>query len=156
MRAGSSERKNSMPTDAFVYRPLLTPLEIPENRRVQITALGRLPRGTYALFVKMTVVTRVDSRGRDSARGEFSLEAGGQVDKTVCTLWHSSDPGAFQPADTVCLQMVATVRGPVRRGSPAVKLFVKAGFGILEIANLIITAIRLDSVTDFSPTPKNP
>jgi len=76
------------------------------------------------------------------------------VDNTVCVLWHSQ--GALQPADTVCLQLVATVKGPARKTPPAVKLFCKGGFGILEIANRVITAIRLDTVTDFSPPPKTP
>ena len=139
-----------MSTDAFVFKPLLVPVQLQPGRRVQVAALGRLPRGSYALFAKMTVVTRFDRTG-DSARGDFSLEAGGQVDKAICALWHSSEVGAFQPADTVCLQMVATVKGPAKRGPAAVKLFCHPEFGILEIANLVITAIRVDTVTDFSP-----
>ena len=47
------------------------------------------------------------------------------MDNTVCVLWHSQ--GALQPADTVCLQLVATVKGPARKTPPAVKLFCKGG-----------------------------
>lgn len=136
-----------MPTDAFEARPLSSPLTIPPgNKPVLVASLARLPAGSYALFVKMTVVTRVDSTGRDDARGGFSLEAGGRVDKTLYALAHAGFP---QPVDTICLQLVATVLGPARRRPAAVKVFCQTGFGIVEIVNLVITAIRLDTARLF-------
>ena len=140
-----------MPTDAYFTRPLKTEgMDVPPgNKPVLIASLGSLPAGAYALFAKVIVVTRVDSNGEDSALAHFSLEAGGRTDQAMCALWHSSDRGSLQPAETVSVQLMATIKGPARKRPPAVKLFCRSDRGILELKDLVLSAIKVDSITEF-------
>jgi hypothetical protein len=112
-----------------------------------------LPAGPYVLFAKMTLVTRVDDEtdGHDSSRAEISLEAGGLVDNAFCALWHSKDQGAFPPSDTISLQLATTVKGPTPKSNVAaaeVKVFFRAVDGIIEIRDLVITAISVDTIEE--------
>jgi hypothetical protein len=150
-----------MPTDAYFSRlaeangQLLVP---PGKDPLLIASLGPLRGGSYVIFAKVVVVTRSGQSG-DSARAEFSLEAGKSADTAMSTLWHSSDRGALQPADTVSLQLpvklttLRTPAGKTPRPGPEVRLYCTSILGTLELRDIVITAIRVDSLTDLSPAP---
>ncbi|HSU14053.1 hypothetical protein [Longimicrobium sp.] len=132
-------------------------LEIRErDRDVDIVTLGNLPGGSYVVFAKAVVVTRVDSQGRDSALAQFSLETMGGADKAMTTLWHSSDRGSLQPADTISLQLpIPRLVTTTKRGGPfsiffeqtgSVTLFGSSIAGTLEVRDVVLTAIKVDSV----------
>jgi hypothetical protein len=149
-----------MPTDAYFSRPpAANGLIVPAGRDpILIASLGPLRGGSYVFFAKVVVVTRQDASG-DSARAEFSLEAGKAADTALCTLWHSSDLGALQPADTVSLQLPATLTAPRTRvgqpppPKPHVRLYCSSIRGTLELRDVVISAIRVDSLTDLSLAP---
>jgi hypothetical protein len=111
-----------------------------------------LPAGSYVFFAKVIVRTQLDSDGRDDARASFSLEAGGLKDLAHIALWHVQNPESFQPEDTVSLQLAATITGP----SPdaAVKLFATAETGILELKDLVLTAISVDTIENQESVTK--
>jgi hypothetical protein len=119
-----------------------------QDGNVRIGTLKGLPFGGHVVMAKVVVVTRVDSRGRDSAFAEFSLQCLGAVDTAWTTLWHSSEPGALQPADTVSMHLAVR---RLRRGSgpttTSAKVYCRARVGILELRDLVITAINVGSVT---------
>lgn len=148
-----------MSIDAYFTRPLKTELLVsPDKPPKLIASLGPLRGGSYVVFAKMIVVTRFDQSG-DSALAMFSLEAGSSSDRALCALWHSKDPGSLQPADTISLQLpvkLSAIRahrpGTPPRPKPSVRLFCNSVRGTLELKDLVITAIRIDSLTDMSPT----
>jgi hypothetical protein len=147
-----------MPTDAYFSRPpAANGLIVPAGREpILIASLGPLRGGFYVFFAKVIVVTRQDASG-DSAIAEFSLEAGEGVDRAMCTLWQSSDLGALQPADTVSLQLPMTLTalrtrvGQPPPPKPHASLYCNSIRGMLELRDVVITAIRVDSLTDLSP-----
>jgi hypothetical protein len=151
-----------MSVPAFTTRPLTKELLVTDRQgTIEIARLKGLPNGHYVVFAKLIVVTRVDDRGADSAIAQFSLEAQspfalGTIDKAITTLWHSADRGAFQPADTVSLHLATTLTAlahnsgsGVVTGAPqtsSVVLFCSSSGGILEIRDIVITAIKVESL----------
>jgi hypothetical protein len=121
-----------------------------------IGSLNVLPAGSYVFFAKVIVRTLVDANGQDNARASFSLEAGGLKDSAHIALWHVQNPGAFQPEDTISLQLAATINGPSPKKDAEVKLFATAESGVLELKDLVLTAIGVDTIEDqesiFKPT----
>lgn len=133
------------------------PIEIhARDRDVDILTLGNLPGGAYVVFAKAVVVTRVDEQGRDSAAALLTLETLRGADHAMTTLWHSSDPGALQPSDTLTLQLaIPALVTTSRRGgllsfffprTGAVTLYGNSVAGTLEVKDVVITAIKVDSV----------
>jgi hypothetical protein len=149
-----------MPTDAYFSRPATDQLTIlPEMPPLLIASLGPLRGGSYVLFAKVVVVTRQDQSG-DSAIAQFSLQAGKFADSAMTTLWHSKDPAALQPSDTVSLQLpvkLSAIRaapaGQKPRPGQMVRLYCNSHFGMLEVRDIVLTAIRVDTITDLSPAP---
>jgi len=151
-----------MSVAAYTTRPLHKELIVTARQgNIEIARLKGLPNGHYVVFAKMVVVTRVDETGHDSARADFILEAQsplaqGTVDKAMTTLWHSKDPGSLQPADTVSMHLATSLTavpsssgsGPVA-GLPtsSVVLSCTSIMGTLEIRDIVITAIKVDSIS---------
>jgi hypothetical protein len=150
-----------MPTDAYFSRPpAANQLIIPAGKPpLLIASLGPLRGGSYVLFAKAVVVTRQDQSG-DSAIAQFSLQAGKFADSAMTTLWQSKDQGALQPADTVSLQLpveLSAIRavpaGQKPRPGQMVRLYCNSLVGTLEVRDIVVTAIRVDTITDLSPAP---
>jgi len=150
-----------MSVAAYTTRPLTKELIVTERQgNIEIARLKGLPNGHYVVFAKVIAVTRVDDTGRDSALAEFSLEAQsplaqGTIDKAMTTLWHSKDIGALQPADTVSLHLATSLTAvPATSGSgpvvglptSSVVLFCRSVAGTLELRDLVITAVKVDSI----------
>lgn len=144
-----------MSTTAYTTRPLKSALLVAaRDGVVKIATLRGLPNGSYVVFAKLIVVTRVDETGADSARADLSLQAVGGVDRAMTTLWHSSDRGSLQPADTVSLQLPIRFVRRGKAGAPpptsSVALFCTSILGILEIIDVVITAIKVGSIKTMS------
>ena len=147
-----------MPTDLFFTRPKKSVIlgqgpGVPKP--AVIAKITRLPGGYYLLLAKALVRTRHEGSG-GSARADFTLQVGGNADKAMTTLWQSSDQGALQPSDTVSLQLAAWIeetavvaKGGLQRGEP-VKLLCTSIRGTLEILEIVITAISVDSITEIN------
>jgi hypothetical protein len=112
------------------------------------SAKQQLPAGSYVFFAKVIVRTLLDSDldFRDDARASFSLEPSGLKDLAHIAMWHSRDQGVFQPEDTISPQLAPTITGPSPKKDAAVKLFATAETGILELVDLVPTAVDIDTI----------
>jgi hypothetical protein len=154
-----------MSATVYTTSILKSPLHIPPYqgvvpKPVKIASL-ELPGGFYVVFAKAVVATIYDQWIGDSAIATFLLEAPGVEDKAVTMLWHSgsSDSNALPPIETVSLQLAFGFAGRVAahpKGGSAVEKLVPLSTsvdltcssvrGTLEISNIVITAIKVDSI----------
>jgi hypothetical protein len=149
-----------MSTTVYTTRPMINSLRIAASQKeVQIATL-ELPGGAYVVFAKLVVVTIFAASSGFSAQGDFSLEAPGVVDTAKTTLWYSSEPDELEPATTLSLQLSfedagvaahSKVNSAVEKHVPRSTVYLKCRSirGTLEIKDIVITAIRVDSIINL-------